>query len=160
NNGWLQELPKPLTKITWDPTAWVSAKLAQEKGLRDGDLAELRYRGNTVKLPVAIVPGQPDRSVTVFYGYGRQMSGRVGTSADKTAREFDVYKLRTSDALYFGSGLEIAKVGKYLIARTQEHHMMEERAPVRVADIEQFHKDPTIIERQGDERPPRTLTLI
>ena len=50
NNGWLQELPKPLTKITWDPTAWISAKLAQEKGLRDGDLVELRYRGNTATL--------------------------------------------------------------------------------------------------------------
>jgi molybdopterin-containing oxidoreductase family iron-sulfur binding subunit len=160
NNGWLQELPKPLSKITWDPSAWISAKLAKEKGLVDGDLIELRYRGNTAKLPVAIVAGHPDQSVTVFFGYGRTVTGRVGTPADKAARDFDVYKLRTSDALYFGSGLEIAKVGKYLIARTQEHHLMEGRAPVRTADIDQYRKDPSIIEHQGDEKPPRTLTMI
>ncbi len=160
NNGWLQELPKPLTKITWDPSAWMSAKLAGEKGLKDGDLIELRYRGNTAKLPVAIVPGHPEQAVTVFFGYGRTVTGRVGTSADKTARDFDVYKLRTSDAPYFGAGLEISKAGKYLIARTQEHHLMEDRAPVRVADIEQYRKDPTVIEHQGDEKPPKTLTII
>jgi Fe-S-cluster-containing dehydrogenase component len=159
NNGWLQELPKPLTKITWDPTAWVSKNLATEKGLNDGDLIELRYRGNTAKLPVAIVPGHPEQSVTVFYGYGRSQTGRVGTPPDKTAREFDVYRLRTSDALAFGSGLEIAKVGKYLIARTQEHHLMESRAPVRVADVEQYHKDPEVNAKQG-EAPPKTLTMI
>jgi len=160
NNGWLQELPKPLTKITWDPTAWVSAKLAADNGLKDGDLIELRYKGNTAKLPVAIVPGHPEGAVTVFYGYGRSVTGRVGTSADKVARDFDVYRLRTSDAIYFGSGLEISKVGKYLLARTQEHHMMEGRAPVRVADVEAYRKDPSIIEHQGDEKPPKTLTLI
>jgi MoCo/4Fe-4S cofactor protein with predicted Tat translocation signal len=159
NNGWLQELPKPLTKITWDPSAWIGAKLANDKGLKDGDLIELRYRGNTAKLPVAVVPGHPDQSVTVFYGYGRQVTGRVGTSADKTALDFDVYKLRTSDAPYFGNGLEIAKVGKYLIARTQEHQLMEGRAPVRVADIEAYRKDPEVIARQG-EAPAKTLTIV
>jgi molybdopterin-containing oxidoreductase family iron-sulfur binding subunit len=159
NNGWLQELPKPLTKVTWDPTAWVSAKLAQEKGLKDGDLVELRYKGNTAKLPVAIVPGHPEQSVTVFYGYGRQRTGRVGTSADKEAREFDVYKLRTSDAPYFGSGLEIAKAGRFVLARTQEHHMMEGRAPVRVASLEEYRKDPHVIAKLG-HTPPKTMTLI
>src|SRR5262249_53429028 len=96
NNGWLQELPKPLTKITWAPTAWISQNLAKEKGLRDGDLIELRYKGNTAKLPVVIVPGHPEGAVTVFFGYGRRVSGRVGTPADRVATEFDVYKLRTS----------------------------------------------------------------
>ena len=159
NNGWLQELPKPLTKITWDPTAWMSLKLAQEKGLKDGDLIELRYRGNTAKLPVAIVPGHPEGAVTVFYGYGRRQTGRVGTPADKAAREFDVYKLRTSDALHFGGGLEIARVGRYLLARTQEHHLMEGRAPVRVASLDEYRKDHEVIKKQG-ERPAKTLTLI
>ena len=78
NNGWLQELPKPLTKITWDPTAWVSPRLAESQGLSDGDIIELKYRGNTAKLPVTIVPGHPDGAVTAFFGYGRQVAGRVG----------------------------------------------------------------------------------
>ncbi len=160
NNGWLQELPKPLTKITWDPTAWVSPHLADQQKLHDGHIIELRYRGNTAKLPVAIVPGHPDNAVTAFFGYGRQVTGRVGTPADDIAREFNVYRLRTSDALWFGGGLEIAKTGaRYVIARTQEHHLMEDRRPVRVATSEEYKRNPEVIAHQG-EKPPKTLTMI
>jgi molybdopterin-containing oxidoreductase family iron-sulfur binding subunit len=160
NNGWLQELPKPLTKITWDPTAWVSPHLADQQKLHDGDIIELRYRGNTAKLPVAIVPGHPDKAVTAFFGYGRQVTGRVGTPVDDIAREFNVYRLRTSDALWFGGGLEIAKTGdRYVIARTQEHHLMEGRNPVRVATSEEYKRNPEVIAHQG-EKPPKTLTMI
>ena len=160
NNGWLQELPKPLTKITWDPTAWVSPRLADQQALHDGDIIELRYRGNTAKLPVAIVPGHPDHAVTAFFGYGREVTGRVGTPVDDIAREFNVYRLRTSDALWFGGGLEIVKTGdRYVIARTQEHHLMEGRHPVRVATSEEYKRNPEVIARQG-EKPPKTLTMI
>ena len=100
---------------------------------RNGDLIELRYRGNTAQLPVAVVPGHPDNAVTVFFGYGRRRTGRVGAPSSDVAKEFDVYRLRTSDAPWFGGGLEIAKSGgRYVLARTQEHHLMEGRNPVRV----------------------------
>ena len=85
NNGWLQEAPKPLTKLTWDTAAWISPKLAEEKQLDRGDIIELTYRGVTARMPVFIVPGQPDQSVTVFLGYGRRMAGRVGTASDRGA---------------------------------------------------------------------------
>ena len=159
NNGWLQELPKPLTKITWDPAAWISPKLAESQHLSDGDIIELRYRGNTAKLPVAVVPGHPDNSVTAFYGYGRKVTGRVGAVAEDVAKNFDVYRLRTSDAPYFGSGLEISKVGKYTLARTQEHHLMEGRNPVRATTFEEYRKNPEVIAHMG-ETPPRALTMI
>jgi MoCo/4Fe-4S cofactor protein with predicted Tat translocation signal len=160
NNGWLQELPKPLTKITWDPTAWVSPRLAESQGLGDGDIIELKYRGNTAKLPVTIVPGHPDGAVTAFFGYGRHVTGRVGQAADDVAKDFNIYKLRTSDALWFGSGLEIAKAGgRYVIARTQEHHLMETRDPVRAKTIQEYRKDPKVIEHM-QHTPPRTLTMI
>ena len=160
NNGWLQELPKPLTKITWDPTAWVSPRLAESQNLRDGDIIELRYRGNTAKLPVTIVPGHPENSVTAFYGYGRPVVGRVGKAHDDDAREFNVLRLRTSDAPYFGTGLEIAKTGsRYLIARTQEHHLMEGRNPVRATTLSEFQKSPEVISHMG-HTPPRTMTMI
>ena len=81
NIGWLQELPKPLTKITWDTTAWVHPGFAEEHGLRDGDVIELRYRGNVARMPVWRVPGQPRQSVTVFFGYGRRRAGRVGNAS-------------------------------------------------------------------------------
>jgi len=160
NNGWLQELPKPLTKITWDPSAWVSVRFAEEQKLHEGDIIELKFRGNTAKLPVVIQPGHPDGAVTAFFGYGRGMTGRVGQAPEAVSKEFDVYRLRTSDAMWFGSGLEISKTGqKYLVSRTQEHHLMEDRAPVREATIEQYRKDPEVIAKIA-EKPPRTLTLI
>ncbi len=158
NNGWLQELPKPLTKITWDPSAWVSVRTAQQKGLDDGDLIELRYRGNTARLPVAIVPGHPDNSVTVFFGYGRQRVGRVGMAPDNGTMQFDVFRLRTSDALWFGNGLEISRVGRYVIARTQEHHLMEGRHPVRAGTLKEYEESPRFV-AEMEETPPRTLSL-
>ncbi len=158
NNGWLQELPKPLTKVTWDTTAWISPQLARERSLEDGDVIELRYRGNTARMPIFRVPGHPQQSVTVFFGYGRRMAGSVG-NATKDAEAFNAYLLRTSDAPWFGSGLEIAKTGeRYPLATTQEHHLMEGRAPVRSATLEQYKNEPKVIEEQG-EKPPRTLTM-
>jgi MoCo/4Fe-4S cofactor protein with predicted Tat translocation signal len=158
NNGWLQELPKPLTKVTWDTTAWVSPQLARERSLEDGDVIELKYRGNSARMPVFRVPGHPQQSVTVFFGYGRRMAGNVG-NVTKEAELFNAYLLRTSDAPWFGNGLEIAKTGeRYPLATTQEHHLMEGRAPVRTATLEQYKNEPKVIEEQG-ETPPRTLTM-
>ncbi|MEO6213162.1 MAG: TAT-variant-translocated molybdopterin oxidoreductase [Vicinamibacterales bacterium] len=158
NNGWLQELPKPLTKLTWDTTAWISPGLAEDRGLHDGDVIELTYRGRTAKMPVWRVPGHPRESVTVFFGYGRRMAGRVGNTTGE-AQQFNAYLLRTSDAPWFGRGLEIAKTGeRYLLATTQEHHLMEGRAPVRVATLEEYTHDPAVIHKQG-HTPPKTLTM-
>ena len=159
NNGWLQELPKPISKITWDPAAWISPRLAESQHLEDGDLVDLKYRGATAKLPVAIVPGHPDNAVTVFMGYGRRVIGRVGVPPSDDAKEFDVFRLRTSDAPYFGSGLEMTRVGRYQLARTQEHHLMENRSPVRVATSEEYKKNREVIAHMG-ETPPKTMTLI
>jgi molybdopterin-containing oxidoreductase family iron-sulfur binding subunit len=158
NNGWLQELPKPFTKLTWDTTAWVSFALAEERGLRNGDVIELRYRGLTARMPVFVVAGQPRDSVTVFFGYGRRMAGRVG-NASGGSEQFNAYLLRTSDAPWFGRGLEIARTGeRYLLATTQEHHAMEDRHPVRVATLEQYRQDAAYIGHMG-HKPPKTLTL-
>jgi molybdopterin-containing oxidoreductase family iron-sulfur binding subunit len=158
NNGWLQELPKPLSKITWDACAWISPRLAQDKDLDNHDVVELKYRGLSTRMPVWIMAGHPDESVTVFFGYGRTMAGRVGT-AGSDAQAFNGYKLRTSDAPWFGRGLEITKTGeRYLLATTQDHQAMEGRAPVRVAGLEEYTKDPAVIAHQGHAFP-RTLTL-
>jgi MoCo/4Fe-4S cofactor protein with predicted Tat translocation signal len=158
NNGWLQELPKPLTKVTWDTTAWVSPQLAKDRGLQDGDVIELKYRGNTARMPIFRVPGHPLESVTVFFGYGRRMAGHVGT-ATREAEPFNAFLLRTWDAPWFGSGLEISRTGeRYPLATTQEHHLMEGRAPIRVATLEEYRNEPAIIQEQG-EKPPRTLTM-
>jgi MoCo/4Fe-4S cofactor protein with predicted Tat translocation signal len=158
NNGWLQELPKPLTKLTWDTAAWISPRLAEERELDKGDVIELRYRGMTARMPVLIVPGHPEQSVTVFLGYGRRLSGRVGTASEE-AQAFNAYLLRTSDAPWFGAGLEISKTGdRYLLATTQEHHAMEGRDPARVVTVEEYHKNPEHVKHM-QHLPPKTLTL-
>jgi MoCo/4Fe-4S cofactor protein with predicted Tat translocation signal len=158
NNGWLQELPKPLSKVTWDGTAWISPKLAEEKRLDNGNVIELRYRGRTTHMPVFIVPGHPDQSITVFLGYGRRLAGRVGTASEQ-AQQFNPYLVRTSDAPWFGSGLEIARTGeRYLIAATQEHHSMESRHPARVATLDEYAKNKDVIKHM-EHTPPRSLTL-
>ena len=158
NNGWLQELPKPLTKLTWDTSAWISPRLAEERGLHNGDVIEMKYRGRTAKMPVWIMPGHPQHSVTAFFGYGRKMAGRVGNAVEQ-AQQFNPYLLRTSDAPWFGDGLEISKTGeRYLLATTQEHHAMEGRSPIRVANLEEYTKDPAVIAHQVHSFP-KTLTL-
>jgi molybdopterin-containing oxidoreductase family iron-sulfur binding subunit len=158
NNGWLQELPKPLSKITWDPSAWISPGLAERENLRNHDVIELRYRGRTMRLPVWIMAGHPDDAVTVFFGYGRTMAGRVGTVSEE-AREFNAFALRTADAPWFGSGLEIAKAGgRYMLATTQDHQVMEERHPVRIATLAEYTKDPEVIAHKVHSFP-KTLTM-
>ncbi len=158
NNGWLQELPKPLTKLTWDTAAWISPQLAEDSSLDDGDVIELRYRGHTARMPVFGVPGHPDQSVTVFFGYGRT-AGRTRRQATKDAERSTPILLRTSDAPWFGSGLEIAKTGeRYLLATTQEHHPMEGRRRSASPRSRSTRTSRTII-KEMEHDAAKTLTL-
>jgi len=153
NNGWLQELPKPLTKLTWDNAAYMSLNTARRMfGLGENDytykgrefnapLVELRYRGQSVRAPVLIVPGQPDDVVTVTLGYGRTRAGRVGTSTQDKPLGYNAYRLRTSDAMWQGAGLEVVPTGEeYLLAVTQLHFNMEGRDIVRSNTLAEYLK--------------------
>ncbi|OFV85558.1 MAG: molybdopterin oxidoreductase [Acidobacteria bacterium RIFCSPHIGHO2_02_FULL_67_57] len=154
NNGWLQELPKAQTRLTWDNPCLVSPATAERLGLGNEDLVELRYAGRTVRAPVWISPGHADDSVTVFLGYGRERAGRVGTGAG-----YNAYALRTTAAPWFGAGLEVRKTGeRYPLACTQEHHSMEGRQLVRAATLEEFRHNPEFAHEMG-EQPPPGLTL-
>ena len=151
NNGWLQELPKPLTKLTWDNAALISPKTAQRLGLtyqvgatggEHGrvftDVIELRYEGRTLRAPAWIVPGHADECVTLHFGYGRTRAGKVGNGAG-----FNAYAIRTANAPNFGTGAEIRKIGtQYTLACTQFHHSMEGRDLVRAATLEEYRKNP------------------
>ena len=152
NNGWLQELPKPLTKLTWDNAALVSPSLAQRLDLKNEDVVELRYGGRSVTAPIWIMPGHADQAVTLTLGYGRTRAGHVGSGAGVNA-----YLLRQSDAPWFASGLEIRKTGKkHTLAVTQHHHSMEGRRPVRSTSITQFRIDPGAVTRD-DPQPVTSL---
>ena len=154
NNGWLQELPKPHTKLTWDNAALMSPSTAQRLGVRNEDVVELAYRGRQVKAPVWILPGQAPGSVTVHLGYGRTRAGHVGTDAG-----FNAYALRTSFAPWFEHGLEVRQTGDRLqLAATQNQQTMEGRAIVRSAPLEEFRQTPDFAHHQA-EAPARSLTL-
>ncbi len=150
NNAWLQELPKPLTKLTWDNAALVSPQLAKHMGLANEDQIELQYRGATVLAPVWIVPGQPEATVTVTLGYGRSRSGRIGDGAG-----FNAFLLRRSDEPWHGRGLQIRKTGaKVRLATTQHHFSMEGRRPVRATTLDQFLRDPSAVTADARRRQP------
>ncbi len=155
NNGWLQELPKPLTKLTWDNAVLLSPHTAKELQLLNEDLVELRLGGRSVRGPVWILPGHADGAVTVHLGYGRTRAGRVGERAG-----FRVEDLRTSDAFWFGPGLEIRKTGQHhKLACTQDHHSMEGRPIVRAATLSEFMKNPHFA-HEGAEHPSPEQSLL
>ncbi|MFB3904818.1 MAG: TAT-variant-translocated molybdopterin oxidoreductase [Acidobacteriota bacterium] len=138
NNAWLQELPKPVTKLTWDNAVLCSPALAQRMGLANEDMVELQYRGRKVQGPIWIVPGHADGCVTVHLGYGRQTVGRVGEGLG-----FNAYALRTADSPWWGSGLTLRKTGeKYRLACTQGHWSLEGRTNVRSGTLAEFQNNP------------------
>ena len=163
NNGWLQELPKPLTKITWDNVALISPNTARTLGLNQGvdtdemsggerptsflsskgnntysDLVTLSYQGLNISksVPVWIAPGQPDGVVTIFTGYGRTRAGRVGTGLGYNA--FDVMR---SDAMSYGTGSLTATGEQTTIASTQIHFNMEGRDLLRVWNVNDLENE-------------------
>jgi molybdopterin-containing oxidoreductase family iron-sulfur binding subunit len=127
NNAWLQELPKPLSLLTWDNAALMSAALASRLGIGNEDVVELRLDGRTLSAPAWVMPGMPDRSVTLALGYGRRAAGGVGNG-----RGANAYALRTSADPWLARGLTIVKTGRRrALASVQTHHSMEGRDIVR-----------------------------
>src|SRR6266566_3704942 len=102
NNGWLQELPKPMSKMTWDNPVLIAPALANRVGLKSEDVVELELNGKKVEAAVWIQAGHPDNSITVFLGYGRRRAGRAGTGAG-----FDMYQIRPSATPWFTNGVTI-----------------------------------------------------
>jgi MoCo/4Fe-4S cofactor protein with predicted Tat translocation signal len=156
NNGWLQELPKPLTKLTWDNPIMIGPAMAERMKLSFKDVAELEFNGKKVKGAVWIQAGHPDNSITVFLGYGRTRAGRIGTGTG-----FDVYPLRTSQAPWFADGAQLRPTGDvYQLASTQGYQTMEtpvgERPLVQERSLEEYKKEPNFA-KEGE--PPQDLTL-
>jgi MoCo/4Fe-4S cofactor protein with predicted Tat translocation signal len=157
NNGWLQELPKPMTKLTWDNAVLIGPKMAQRLAIQTEDVVELSLNGKKVTGPVWIQAGHPDNSVTIFLGYGRKRAGRVGT-----AQGFDAYAMRTSAAPWIATGVQIRKTGDtYKLASTQGMQSMDtpdggHRPLVRETTLEEYRKEPNFAKE--DETPPE-LTL-
>jgi len=130
DNGWLQELPKPLTKLTWDNAALVSPAFAEQLNVVNGQMVMLETRAGSAHLPVWIMPGHPDDAVSVYLGPGRKA-------------ENDVYQLRAADSPWFTT-VRITPTHKhYRLACTQPHQMMESPSTkelIHFEPIEEFTK--------------------
>ena len=154
NNGWMQELPKPMTKVTWDNPLMMSPAMADRLKIANKDMVRVELQnGKSLDLPVWVQVGHPDNSVTVFLGYGRTRAGRVGNE-----QGFNTYTLRTSDAPWFSSSVKtITKLGtQYLLASTQGYQTMEtgdgdSRPLVRTRDLEDYKKEQTFDEDKPEE---------
>ena len=157
NNGWLQELPKPMSKLTWDNAIQIGPKMAERLAIQTKDVVELELNGKKVKGAVWIQAGHPDNSITITLGYGRKRAGRVGSE-----QGFNAYELRTSANPWIASGVKITKTGaKYELASTQGMQSMETpdggyRPLVRETTLEEYKKEPKFAQ---EEEVPKDATL-
>jgi MoCo/4Fe-4S cofactor protein with predicted Tat translocation signal len=178
NVGWLQELPKPVTNLSWDNAAIVSGATLTKLGLEEDDIVELTVGNGKVKAPVIVAPGHPDNSVTVHLGYGREFAGRVGSGAG-----FNAYLIRATWAPFCATGA-IKKVdGKWGTAITKSHFQdhrsktvsgqgngnnsleadeaIGERGIIRYATLDEFKANPGFAqEGEGRDTPTMGTSLF
>jgi molybdopterin-containing oxidoreductase family iron-sulfur binding subunit len=153
NNAWLQELPDPVTKLTWDNAALVSPATAGRLGVASSDVVELEVRGRTLRAPVLVVPSMADDVVAVALGYGQDVPGLLSHYVGANA-----YALRDSRAPWFDE-LRAKKVsGSWPLALTQEHTSLEGRPIALSATVQQYRADPRFA-RPFDETPPTLYFL-
>ena len=159
NNGWQQELPKPMSKLTWDNAVLIGPKMASRLGLQTKDVVELELNGKKIKGPIWIQAGHADNSVTITLGYGRKRAGRVGSELGFNANEF-----RTTANPWTASGIQIRKTGDtYDLASTQGMQSMdtpdgEHRPLVRETSLDEYKKRPNFAEEE-EETPAKDVTL-
>ena len=167
NNGWLQELAKPVTKLTWDNAALLSPATAEKLGVthkimsRGGEHGQVRsavvdiaLSNSKVTAAAWVVPGQADGVVVLPLGYGRKKAGFTGSN-----KGFNAYVVRTSDALWAASGGKVTVTGDdYPLACTQYHHNVEGRKILSTATLEEFKGNQNFA-KEGDETPKRDFSL-
>jgi molybdopterin-containing oxidoreductase family iron-sulfur binding subunit len=166
NNGWLQELPDPVTKLTWDNGVLMSPQTAKDLGLYIDRLRQpqkvfnyivkITVNNQTIQGPVWVQPGMADNTIGLALGYGREKTGRVGHGTG-----FNAYKIRTSDTPYYISGATLTNTGNrdYELADTQVHWAMEGRPVVREANLEQYREHPKFAQGMHPETPPIVAPL-
>ncbi|HZQ51775.1 MAG TPA: molybdopterin oxidoreductase [Bryobacteraceae bacterium] len=154
NNVWLQELPHPMTKLAWDNAVLLSPNTARRLHMDNQQHVQVRFGNRFVEGSVWIQPGHPDGTVGIDLGWGRWQSGRAGNGAG-----FNAYAIRTSDALWTGTGVELRKLSKpYPLATTQMQKTMADRDVVIWNTLEGYKQNPNFAQ-QKEHEPPENLTL-
>jgi molybdopterin-containing oxidoreductase family iron-sulfur binding subunit len=167
NNGWLQELPHPVSKVVWDNYAAVSVQTASELGVDNNDIIQInidrgpRFRGE-VQLPVFIQPGLADKVIETQLGYGRTRAGEIGSKVGVKTNVLITKNFNLTDRFY--NNAKVTKVaGTYELVTTQEHHPLVESS--RVKDLqykreiifegtyEEYKKNPQFL-HEGKHKQP------
>jgi MoCo/4Fe-4S cofactor protein with predicted Tat translocation signal len=159
NNGWLQEIPHPVSKIVWDNYASVSPGTARNLGVDTSDLVEIATPYGRQTLPVFVQPGQADRCVSVELGYGRWNAGPIGSDVGT-----DAAMLLPKTGLSGGRVITDVRVtraaGRYELVSTQEHHSLDDtflkdlhlkREIIREGSVRQYEEDPTFLHHERKE---------
>ena len=164
NNSWLQELPDPITRLTWGGAALIGPATATQLGVKSDDVVVLKSGDRQVRIPVFVLPGQAAGTIDLPLGYGRWAAGKVGGDGPQAESVgVDVYRLRTTATMDTGS-LSLERTGDvYRLASTQDHHVIdavgrettEKRAAIliRQATIEHYRKHPDFA-HHAEEHPP------
>ncbi len=140
NNPWLQELPNPITKATWDNYVMVAPSFAKEKGIKSGDMVELSNGKSSIKLPAVVQPGTDKNTFAVALGYGHKVGGKVAKNLGQNAYPFVTFNGQFN---YAGSYGTLKKTGEFKgLAQTQTHHSMEGRDIIREATYEDYKQNP------------------
>ena len=179
NVGWLQELPKPISNLSWDNAALVSGATLTKNGWEEDDIIEITVAGRKVNAPVIVVPGHPDNSITAYLGYGREFAGRVGS-----AQGFNAYLIRTAGAPHYATGSAKKIEGKWGLAITKSHFQdhrgtrfgqpeghdnnsleadeaINERGIIRYATLDEFKANPGFAnEGEGREKTNKANSLF
>jgi molybdopterin-containing oxidoreductase family iron-sulfur binding subunit len=170
NNSWLQELPDPMTKITWDNAALLSPATARSLGIEDEDMVKIDANGASIESVAWIMPGQADNTVVLTLGYGRKFENYLpyheGSYNESDTPGFDVNPLRSSKSPFATFGAKIAKMDKkYDVAAVQRYANSsqepgfgyEARPLVREAGVTEYKENPSFaspgIIKHGEKMP-------
>ena len=154
NNAWLQEIPRPLTKVVWDNVVLMAPQTAAYRRLQNGFLMELQIDGRQVNAPVYIVPGHPENAITVYLGGGRTAAGRVGNGTG-----FNAFAVRSSSASWLAKATARDTGADHRVVTTQEHHSLEGRHHYRAATLSDYAREPGFV-RHYDEFGSTPLTIM
>jgi molybdopterin-containing oxidoreductase family iron-sulfur binding subunit len=145
NNGWLQELPKPLFKTTWENVVAISPQLASELKIDSGDMLRVESEDRAVEGPAWVLPGQPERVVTLYLGYGRKRAGRIGTGIG-----YDAYRMRSAAAPWVAVGT-VKPTGVHgKLASTQHDHLMDAEVAGLVRTVTPEHPSALLSKEETD----------
>ncbi|HET8833322.1 MAG TPA: 4Fe-4S dicluster domain-containing protein, partial [Gemmatimonadales bacterium] len=146
NNPWLEELPDPITKLTWGNAALLSPREAARRGVESGQMLEIATGARRLTIPALVVPGHADGAVTIAVGYGRRAAGR-GEGIEEVAAGVgaDAYSLRTAADGFALPGASVRPLADRTdLAVTQQHWDMEGRPIALHATLEQFRRQPVV----------------